>query len=369
MSIKRVAIVSPYALSVFGGVQEQVLAMSRVLSARDKEVLVVVPDAGDESVYDTPARVLRLGPRWSFPANGSKAPLTISPLASWRAKEAIEAFNPDVVHFHEPFAPLLGWSTLRTHRRAAVGTFHRSGQGPALRFTKPLLERLATRLDVAVSVSKAAARTIENACGLKSDVLFNGIEMERFVATPRLRSSETVLFFVGRLEQRKSVATVIEAAHHHNARSERPWLLVIAGDGPERARLQALAARSQRIVFIGTISDEEKRGWLRRASALIAPSTRGESFGLVLLEGMASETLVVASDIEGYREAGAQYATVFTPGNVSSLERATIRALEGENEASIAAARQHAERWSMTSLMDAYEERYEMARKLFQATK
>jgi hypothetical protein len=60
---------------------------------------------------------------------------------------------------------------------------------------------------------------------------------------------------------------------------------------------------------------------------------------------------------------------VFTPGNVSSLERATIRALEGENEASIAAARQHAERWSMTSLMDAYEERYEMARKLFRATK
>jgi phosphatidylinositol alpha-mannosyltransferase len=369
MSIKRVALVSPYALSVFGGVQEQILAMSRVLSARGVEVLIVAPDASDETGYDTPARVLRLGPRWSFPANGSKAPLTISPLAAWRAKEAVDAFNPDVVHFHEPFAPLIGWSLLRHHSRPALGTFHRSGNGPALRLTKPLLERLSTRLDAAVSVSKAAARTIEDACGLKSDVLFNGFEMERFVATPRQRSAETVLFYVGRLEQRKSVATAVEAAHHHNARSERPWLLVIAGDGPERARLQALAARSQRIVFIGPISDEEKRAWLRRADALIAPSTRGESFGLVLLEGMASETLVVASDIEGYRAAGGQFATIFTPGNVSSLEGAIIRALEGESEKGITAAREHAERWSMNALMDEYEERYEKARKRFQATK
>jgi phosphatidylinositol alpha-mannosyltransferase len=369
VKIQRVALISPYALSVYGGVQEQVLAMSRVLSARGREVLIVAPDASDVTDYDTPARLVRLGPRSSFPANGSKAPLTISPIAAWRAKQAVEAFNPDVVHFHEPFAPLLGWSLLHRHQHPSVGTFHRSGSGPALRLTKPLLERLATRLDVAVSVSKAAARTIEDACGLKSDVLFNGFEMERFVATPRQRSSETVLFYVGRLEQRKSVATAVEAAHHHNARSERPWLLVIAGDGPERARLQSLAARSQRIVFIGPISDEEKRAWLRRADALIAPSTRGESFGLVLLEGMASETLVVASDIEGYRAAGGEFATIFTPGNVSSLEGAIIRALEGESDKKIAAARQHAERWSMNALMDEYEERYARAQKIFQATK
>jgi len=369
VSVKRVALVSPYALSVYGGVQEQVLAMSRVLSARGHEVLIVAPDASDDTVYDTPARVVRLGPRWSFPANGSRAPLTISPLAAWRAREAVDAFNPDVVHFHEPFAPLLGWSLLRRHAHPALATFHRSGSGPALRYTKALLERLSTRLDAAVSVSKAAARTIEDACGLKSDVLFNGFEMDRFVATPRQRSDETVLFYVGRLEQRKSVATAVEAAHHHNARSERPWLLVIAGDGPERVRLQALAARSQRIVFIGPVSDEEKRAWLRRADALIAPSTRGESFGLVLLEGMASETLVVASDIEGYRAAAGQFATIFTPGNVSSLEGAIIRALEGESAKKIAAAREHAERWSMDALMDEYEQRYDAARKRFQATK
>jgi phosphatidylinositol alpha-mannosyltransferase len=57
------------------------------------------------------------------------------------------------------------------------------------------------------------------------------------------------------------------------------------------------------ILFVGAASDEEKRSWLRRANVLVAPSTMGESFGMILLEGMASETSVVASDIDGYREA------------------------------------------------------------------
>ena len=66
MSVQRVALVSPYALSVFGGVQEQVLAMSRVLGARGRDVLIVAPDGRDETNYDTPATVLRFGPRWSM---------------------------------------------------------------------------------------------------------------------------------------------------------------------------------------------------------------------------------------------------------------------------------------------------------------
>jgi phosphatidylinositol alpha-mannosyltransferase len=369
MSVKRIALVLPYALSVFGGVQEQALAMSRVLCRRGQETLIVTPDVNDGTAYDTPATVLRLGPRLSIPANGSRAPLTLSPVASLRARAAVEAFHPDVVHFHEPFAPLLGWSTLWSHHRASLGTFHRSGDGPALRYSKILLERLAPRLDVAVSVSDAAAVTLKRASGLSSDVLFNGFEMDRFIATPRVREEETVLFYVGRLEQRKGVATLVEAIREHNARSERPWLLVIAGDGPERARLEALAAGEQRIVFLGQINDEEKRAWLRRSHALIAPSIRGESFGLVLLEGMASETVVVASDIDGYRDAAGGHATLFTPGNAPSLQRAIIDALQGESEKNVAAARSYAERWSMSSLMDAYEERYEKAIKHFQASK
>lgn len=369
MKVQRVALVSPYALSVFGGVQEQVLAMSRELCARGRDVLIVAPDARDEAIYDTPAKVLRLGRRWSIPANGSRAPLTLSPWAARRAKSEVDAFRPDVVHFHEPFAPLLGWSTLRSHRHPALGTFHRSGRGPALTFTEPLLHRLANGLDDVVSVSESAANTLRLACALESEVLFNGIETDRFVATPRERAAETVLFFVGRLEERKGVAVAIEAVREHNVLGVAPWQLVIAGEGSQRRRLEALAAHDNKIVFVGRVNDETKRAWLRRADALIAPSTRGESFGLVLLEGLASETLVVASDIDGYRDAAGGHATLFRPASAVSLRESIEKTLASRSDNGIASARRYAERWSVASLMDAYDEHYDVAIRRFQATR
>lgn len=366
MSAQRIALVSPYALSVFGGVQEQVLAMSRELVGRGRDVLVLCPDSSDRTHYDTSAEVARFGRLLSLPANGSRAPLTLSLKASSDARRALAVFAPDVVHFHEPFAPLLGWAALRSHQSAQLATFHRSGAGPAFSLTRPLLRSLAKNIDVATAVSESAALTIREAASIDCRVLFNGFETERFTSTPRQRSGDTVLVTVGRLEERKGTAYAIRAVREHNARSADQWRLVIIGDGPERAKLEALARGDQMIIFTGVVDDATKREWLRRASALLAPATRGESFGLVLLEGMASETLVVASDISGYREAAGGHAVLFEPANEKSLERAVVTALAGESAEGTTSARRYAERWSMHHLMDEYEKLYEDARRGFQ---
>lgn len=365
----RLAIVCPYALSAFGGVQEQALAMSRELSHRGHEVLLVAPDRDDRIRHDTPATVVRLGRRLSLPANGSRAPLTLSPRAAREAREAIDRFDPQIVHLHEPFAPLIGWGVLRAHRRPSVGTFHRSGSGPALSLTRPLLTRLAGGLDAAAAVSEAAARTIHEAAGITPTVLFNGFETERFVESPRTRGPGRTLVTVGRLEERKGTGDAIAAVRAHNARGGEPWRLVIVGDGPERTRLESLAAGDPLVEFAGAVSDAEKRTWLRRADALVAPATRGESFGLVLLEGMASETLVVASDISGYREATGGHATLADPGDPRALEAAIAAALAGESTEAIAAARTYADHWSMRELIDRYLELYETARGRFGSTR
>jgi len=357
----RVALISPYALSVFGGAQEQVLAMSRELGRRGHEVLIVAPDASDSTTYDTPARVLRFGHLVQLPANGSRAPLTLSPRAAQSAARAVTAFEPDVVHFHEPFAPLIGWSVLRAHGAPSVATFHRSGEGPATRLTRPLLRRLARGLDEVAAVSEAAAETMGSACGRRPVVLFNGFEMDRFVATPRERSSETLLVTLGRFEERKGVAHAINAVRAHNAKGEERWRLVVLGDGPQRRTLRSLAGRDEMIVFAGAPSDEQKRAWLRQANALIAPALHGESFGLILLEGMASETTVVASDITGYREAAGGHALLVPPGDDGALEAGIATALANETPARIAAARAHAQAWSMSTLMDDYLELYARA--------
>jgi phosphatidylinositol alpha-mannosyltransferase len=365
----RVALVSSYALSAYGGAQEQALAMSRELERRGHDVVLVAPDGHDRAVYDTPAEVLRYGTVHKIPANGSRAPLTLSPNASRQAARAVAAFGADQLHFHEPFAPLLGWGALRAHTAPAVATFHRGGGGPALTLTKPLLRKLAKNLDATAAVSESAASTIHAACGIEPIVLFNGFEMERFTATARERSDEIVLVVLGRHEERKGVAHAINAVRAHNASATQPWRLVVLGDGPQRRSLEALAAGDPLIDFAGAPSDDVKRRWLRRANALIAPSTGGESFGMILLEGMASEIAVVASDIDGYHDAASGFATMFTPGDDTSLESAIERALEEETPASIARAKAHAEEWSMAALMDRYEDLYATARERFSATR
>jgi phosphatidylinositol alpha-mannosyltransferase len=364
---RRVALVTPYALSVFGGVQEQVLAMSRELTRRGDEVLVVSPDASDPSTYDTTATVRHVGRLWSLPANGSRAPLTLSPLAARRAREMITRFQPDVVHMHEPFAPVLAWSTVRAHRAPIVATFHRSGDGPALRWTGPLLRRLAADLDAAAAVSEPAASTIRRAAGVETTVLFNAIEMDRFVTFPRERSDEVVVLFVGRFEARKGARYAIDAVRAHNAAAADKWRLVLLGDGPERAMLEARAAHDEMVLFVGALDDGHKRAWMRRARVLVAPSTGQESFGLILLEAMASELSVVASDIDGYREAAGEHATLVSPGDGGLLAAAIATAVANETNESIEAARRHAQRWSMSNLVDAYETLYDTARQRFRA--
>jgi phosphatidylinositol alpha-mannosyltransferase len=363
--ITRVTLVSPYALSVFGGVQEQVLSMSRELSRRGLEVQVLAPDDSDHTLLDTPARVVRLGALVSVRANGSRAPLTLSAKASRLATAQVRDFAPDVVHFHEPFAPRLGWGTLRAHRAPAVATFHRSGAGPALSLSRPLLRRWVRHLDVCVAVSRQAADTARAAYGVDPLVLYNGFETDRFTQFPRESSATVTLVVVGRLEGRKGVATAVTAVRDHNALGGERWRLVVVGEGPERDSLRRLADADPAIEFLGAVSDEDKRRWYRRASIVLAPATHGESFGLVLLEAMAAGTRVVASDIPGYRDAAGSHAVLFSPGDAADLGRAIGAALGTRDDATIRGAREYAERWSMRQLVDEYQALYARAREIY----
>ena len=341
--------------------------MSRELARRDYEVQIIAPNASDVAHYDTPARIERVGPLLVVPANGSRAPLTLSRRASREAFARVVSFRPDVVHFHEPFAPRVGWRTLRAHSVASVATFHRSGEGPAVSLIAPVLRRWSRYLDVSAAVSELAATTARESCGLEPTVLFNGFETERFVEFERESQSEVTLVVVGRLEPRKGVGVAIAAVLAHNDRPERPWRLVVIGDGPERSALVAASGHSDSVQFLGSLSDTDKRRWYRRADVLIAPATERESFGLILLEAMASETRVVASDIPGYREAAGNHAVLFEPANSADLERAIGVALATRDDATRARAREYAQKWSMRRLVDEYLTLYRDAHRHFEA--
>ena len=362
--MSHVVLVCPYSLSVFGGVQEQALAMSRVLVARGHDVELVAPGLPGGPSPDTPARVHRLGRTLAVPANGSRAPITVSWRAARRLQAIIEAAPGPVVHLHEPFAPLLGWSTLLHHRAPAVGTLHRAGAGPATRWTTPVLRRLARGLDVVAAVSPAAADTMGRAAGLHPEVLFNGFETSRYRREDRQAPGIATILLLGRLEERKGARVALEAVAQHNARAERPWRVVVLGDGPLGPRLRARFGDDPAVEFLGAVDEGTKLAWLRRASVLVAPALGRESFGLVLLEAMAAELPVVASDIPGYREAAGGHATLARPGDAADVERAIAAAL-AVPPSQVTAAREHAEEWSMDRLVGRYEDLYDRARGRF----
>jgi phosphatidylinositol alpha-mannosyltransferase len=354
----RVALISPYALNIHGGVQEQVIAMSRALSERGHEVLVVAPNRDDDGHYDTPATVTRVGSLVSVPANGSRAPITLQPSVWREVRAALRTFQPDVVHSHEPFAPIMSWSIRRRHEWPLVATFHRSGGFSALHRLSPLFEGPRRGIDVAVSVSESAARTARSDFGISTTVLFNGIDVASLRRTPREVPDTVSIVTVGRLEERKGVSTLVAAVVRHNEQEPHvPWHLDVVGEGPERTRLEEQAKGSVHIVFHGALNHLEKNALLRRASVIVCPALRGESFGIVLLEAMACEVPVVASDIDGYRQAAGGMCLLAPPGDPIGVGASIERALHMES-AAIEAAANYAATWSMASLVERYEGLY-----------
>jgi phosphatidylinositol alpha-mannosyltransferase len=139
--------------------------------------------------------------------------------------------------------------------------------------------------------------------------------------------------------------------------------LWIAGDGPETSALQGQHGGDARIEWLGRIDDDEKASRLRGADVFCAPSLRGESFGVVLLEGMAAQTPVVASDLPGYHNvarSGAD-AILVPPGDVNALANALATVLENPTcaERLVTSGQQRAEEFSMDNLAARYVQLYE----------
>jgi phosphatidyl-myo-inositol alpha-mannosyltransferase len=138
--------------------------------------------------------------------------------------------------------------------------------------------------------------------------------------------------------------------------------LWVAGDGPDTDVLQARHREDERIEWLGRISDDEKYRRIRGADAFCAPALRGESFGIVLLEGMAAGTPVVASDIDGYRTVATDGvdAVLVPPGDAEVLAAALADVLAGggRTEALVEGGRKRADSFSMQHLSELYLELY-----------
>jgi phosphatidylinositol alpha-mannosyltransferase len=357
---------SPYALTRPGGVQGQVVGLAHSLRAMGHEVTVLSPVDAGATLPDAVGDHIDIGRPTAVHSNGSVAPVALWPTRVAQAERAVRTGGFDVLHVHEPLAPMAAYGLVLTAPLPMVGTYHRAGVSRWVPVLRPLAELVGRRLQIRVAVSQAARDTGERSSGGQFEVLFNGVDMARFESAHPIRDEQgrpTVLF-LGRHEERKGLGVVLDAF----ATLDRPAVLWISGDGPASEVQHRRHPESDRVHWLGTVSDAEVASRLAGADVLCAPSLSGESFGMVLLEGLAAGCAVVASDLEGYRAAAGGHATLVPPHDVEALARALgvaiADAVEGSGQSSPEARKasiEYARTWSMDTLAERYVDVYERA--------
>ncbi|MCU1488514.1 MAG: pimA [Actinomycetia bacterium] len=346
----RIGFVCPYSLTLPGGVQGQVLGLARAMRAAGHEVRVLGPCDGPPP----DAGVTPLGNSIPMAANGSVAPIAPDLPCALRTIRALRDESFDVVHLHEPLVPGPCMVTALIKSTPLVGTFHAAGVSTSYRIASGPLRWLAGQLDVACAVSEDARLLVERYLGGDYEMVFNGIEVERFAKATPWPSERPTVFFLGRHEERKGLAVLL-AALDHLPPDARVW---VASDGPQTAELKARTAGDERVEWLGRISDAEKARRLRGADVFCAPSLGGESFGVVLLEAMASGTPIVATEIPGYARVARpdREAILVPPGDPEALGRALHRVLtDADRAAELAeAGSRRADELSMAHLAERY---------------
>src|SRR5215216_3249133 len=317
----RVALVSPYSWTYPGGVTRHIEALAAQLAANGHEVHVLAPFDHDvrrtalmhrgarPQARAVPDGLIPLGPTIGWPSNGAVSNLAHTPYAIATLRRELRAGRFDVVHLHEPVAPVIGWDALTSADAPLVGTFHCYSESRPPHAVAALLgaRRKLNHLSARIAVSEAAAWTGRRFYGGSYRVIPNGVELPEGAAgaaggvtSPRARAHGDPLriAFVGQAVERKGLPLLLRA--FEALRRQVPAELTVVGVEPQE--LAPMLLDPEGITALGRVGDEEKRAALEAADVLCAPSLGGESFGMVLTEAFAAGTPVVASDIAGYRD-------------------------------------------------------------------
>jgi phosphatidyl-myo-inositol alpha-mannosyltransferase len=311
----RIALVSPYSWTFPGGVTRHIDELATELFAQGHEVRVLTPVDPDDRLtralhrrrpeqVELPDYVVPLGRTVSLSANGSVSNLSLFPEGPARLRRALRAGRFDVVHVHEPIAPLVGWDACCFDGAPVVGTFHAYSSKWFPNATATLFgaRRIFNKMHARIAVSEAARWTGERYFGGRYEVIPNGVDVAAVPSRPKPASDALTVLFVGRDDERKGLPVLLAA--FGGLREHVPVRLRLVGASTSEVEpvIADLNGHTDDVEFLGSL--DKCRLWeeLHAADVLCAPSLGGESFGMVLIEAFAAGTPVVASDIAGYRQ-------------------------------------------------------------------
>lgn len=326
--VLKIGIVLDTSLDPPDGVQQYVIAVGEWLRARGHEVHYLV---GESRRTDLP-NIHSLARNFSVRFNGNRTTIPL-PTSRRMLKAFLERQQFDVLHVQTPHNPFLAQRLIlaASPKTAIVATFHVLPEGklPVIgnhilgRWLRPSL----SRIDQLLSVSPAAATFAKQTFRVESSVLPNVFDYQLFhqaLPLDKYQDDTLTILFLGRLVPRKGCRYLLEAVAKLDRSKLPKFRVVICGKGPLLADLQQLVRQKhlQDIVeFVGFVSEEDKPRYYASADLAVFPSTGGESFGIVLIEAMASgKAAVLAGNNPGYSSVmEPRPELLFTPSLVDEL--------------------------------------------------
>jgi phosphatidylinositol alpha-mannosyltransferase len=346
----RIGLVCPYSLGTPGGVQNHVRDLAEALIARGHEVSVLAPV--DEEAA-APSYVVSAGHAVGVPYNGSVARVTFGPRTATRVRSWLADGGFDLVHVHEPTTPSTSLIALWSGEGPFVATFHtwrvRSrAMSAAAGLLRPALEKIGAR----IAVSENARSMMVQHIGGEAVVIPNGLYVSRFASAwprPEWCGQGGTIAFLGRMDEPRKGLPVLLAAVPRLVAARPDLRILVAGTGEVTSDMPAA------VTFLGPIDDADKADMLASSDVYVAPHLGGESFGIVLLEAMASGAPVVASDLPAFRQVldNGRLGELFEPGSVDGLVTAVLGLLDDPDrrdkfrEAGLAAVRRYD--WSVVT--------------------
>ena len=327
------------------GYHVEIFAMERTQES------IAQPGARELALRATFLEELSPGSRLRFTARALSRPRLIvqelaaarrrHPQQGWHARRSLwlagALLDKRISHVHAHFASAMAQRALPASRIAGC-TFTMTTHGyDVLRDPIAGLAAFVNATDGTVAVAETLRTTLIEARGASPDKLFIqpcGVDTTRFTAAPSALAVPGRVLTVARLSREKDLATAVEAAALMERRGVHfEWHII--GEGPERARLQALIAErgvQHRVQLIGAANSDAVRNAMA-ACSVFALCSLSEGAPLVLMEAMASGRAVVATAVGGVPDVVADGATglLVPAADPQALAAAVSRVLASPN--------------------------------------
>jgi len=310
----KVGIILDTSLDPEDGVQQYVMGVGEWLRAHGHDVHYLVGQTEHRQLQNVHSLCKNITVRF----NGNK---TTIPL--WVNRRKVRAFLAeqkfDVLHVQTPHHPFMAQRiiTEAADSTAVIATFHILPYNWLAKSANKLLGYMLRpslkRIDQMLAVSSSAKEFEEWSFDVPAKVSPNIFNYDKYTyAKPfnEYRDGKVNILFLGRLVERKGCKYLLEAISKLDRATVPDFRVIICGKGELLAELQKFVRDNnlQDIVeFTGFVTDEDKPRYYASADLSIFPSVSGESFGIVLLEAMASGNAAV------YAGNNPGYATVMEP--------------------------------------------------------